>query len=67
MIHIDETVSVNEGRTPDEPSVSPAQLWKGLVLKAENALPFVAAMTHCEILERTDGGSSARSCSAARR
>jgi hypothetical protein len=56
MIHVDKTVSVNEGRAPDEPPVSRAQVWEGLMLKAENALPFVAAMTHCEILERTDVG-----------
>lgn len=56
MIHVDKTVSVNAGRAPDEPPVSRGQLWKGLVLKAENALPFVAAMTQCEILEQTEGG-----------
>jgi hypothetical protein len=56
MIHVDKTVAVNEGRSAEDPAVSAAQLWKGLVLKAENALPFVAAMTHCKILERTEGG-----------
>ena len=54
MIHVDKTVSVNAGGSPDEPRVSRSQLWKGLVLKAENALPFVAAMTHCEVLERSE-------------
>ena len=56
MIQVDKTVSVNAGRAHDEPPVSRAQLWKGLVLKAENALPFVAAMTQCEILEQTERG-----------
>jgi hypothetical protein len=56
MIHVDKTVSVNAGKLPTDPALSRAQLWKGLVLKAENALPFVAAMTHCRILERTEQG-----------
>jgi hypothetical protein len=29
-------------------------VWKGLVLKAENALPFVPAMTMCEVKSRTE-------------
>jgi hypothetical protein len=30
--------------------------WDALVMKAENALPFVPAMQECTILERFDGG-----------
>jgi hypothetical protein len=56
MIHVDKTVPVDEGRSSDDPALSRAQVWKGLVLKAENALPFVPAMTHCEITERTADG-----------
>src|SRR6266540_1412463 len=29
-------------------------VWRGLVLKAENALPFVPAMTRCDVTSRTD-------------
>jgi hypothetical protein len=32
------------------------RVWDGLVMKAENALPFVPAMQECTILERFDGG-----------
>jgi hypothetical protein len=42
---------------PGEPvALSRTQLWRGLVMKAENALPFVAAMESCEILERYPDG-----------
>jgi len=32
------------------------QMWKGLVQKAEYAVPFVPAMDDCRILERFEGG-----------
>lgn len=56
MIHVTKTVPVNSGRLPDDPALMRGQIWKGLMLKAENALPFVAAMTHCKVLERTKDG-----------
>jgi hypothetical protein len=34
----------------------PDQVWAGLVLKAENAVPFVPGMEYCRIVERFDGG-----------
>ncbi len=34
------------------PQLTAQQVWEGLVMKAENALPFVSAMTRCEVLER---------------
>jgi hypothetical protein len=33
-----------------------AQMWKGLVQKAEYAVPFVPAMKACEVIERFDDG-----------
>lgn len=52
MISVSSTVRVNP---PDEPvKLSRADVWHGLALKAENALPFVPAMTVCEVKERTD-------------
>jgi hypothetical protein len=32
------------------------QVWRGLEIKAEAAIPFVPGMTHCEVLERYDDG-----------
>lgn len=31
-------------------------VWRGLVMKAENALPFVPAMQECRVIERFPGG-----------
>ena len=32
------------------------QVWRGLVMKAENALPFVPAMQECTVVERFESG-----------
>lgn len=37
-----------------EPKLTREQVWKGLEMKAENALPFVNGMTQCDVLERKD-------------
>ena len=52
MISVSSTVEVNP---PDERvELSREDVWEGLLLKAENALPFVPAMTRCEVSQRTD-------------
>jgi len=52
MISVSSSVLVNP---PGEPiRLTRDDVWEGLVLKAENALPFVPAMTRCEVIERTD-------------
>jgi acetylaranotin biosynthesis cluster protein L len=49
MIYVTNAIPVNvEG----EPELTRSDVWAGLVMKADNALPFVPAMTHCEVLER---------------
>jgi hypothetical protein len=35
-----------------EPTLSREQVWRGLEMKAENALPFVPGMEKCEVIER---------------
>jgi hypothetical protein len=51
MISVSNTVPVNP---PGEAiTLSREDVWHGLQLKAENALPFVPAMTRCEVIERT--------------
>ena len=35
-----------------EPRLTRDEVWRGLVMKAENAVPFVPGMTRCEIVER---------------
>ncbi|MGD9811539.1 MAG: SRPBCC family protein [Sphingobium sp.] len=37
-----------------EPTLSREQVWRGLVMKAENAMPFVDGMTQCDVLEQTE-------------
>ena len=49
MIYVSHALPVNE---PDHPQVTRDDLWRGLVAKAGNALPFVAAMARCDVLER---------------
>jgi hypothetical protein len=38
------------------PVLTAQQVWQGLVMKAENALPFVPAMEACQIVERYPDG-----------
>jgi Domain of unknown function (DUF1857) len=49
MIFVTHALPVN---VPGEPRLTPAMVWDGLVLKANNALPFVPAMTYCEVTQR---------------
>ena len=49
MIFVSHALPVN---VPDEPRLDRQQVWDGLVLKANNALPFVPAMTYCEVTQR---------------
>ena len=46
------TVPVNDD--PQQPRLARGDVWRGLLLKADNALPFVPQMTRCEVLERGD-------------
>ena len=49
MIYVSHRLPVN---TPGEPRLDRAAVWDGLLLKANNALPFVPSMTFCEVTER---------------
>lgn len=52
MISVSKTVPVNP---PGEDAVlNRSDVWRGLEAKANDALPFVPAMTRCEVLERSD-------------
>jgi hypothetical protein len=49
MIYVSHQLPVNvEG----QPRLDRAAVWAGLVLKANNALPFVPSMTFCEVTAR---------------
>ena len=49
MIFVSHALPANEA---GEPKLSRADVWDGLVLKANNALPFVPSMTYCEVTDR---------------
>ena len=49
MIEVSKRVPVNE---PGQPAPTRSDVWEGLVMKADNALPFVPSMTHCKVLKR---------------
>ena len=49
MIFVTHALPVN---VAGEPELDRAAVWDGLVLKANNALPFVPSMTYCEVTER---------------
>ena len=54
MISVTSTVPVNP--PGEEPHLTREDVWAGLLLKTEDALPFVPAMTRCEVLEHYDDG-----------
>ena len=49
MIYVSHRLPVN---VPGQPELDRVAVWRGLVLKANNALPFVPAMTFCEVVAR---------------
>ncbi|MER5348118.1 SRPBCC family protein [Streptomyces mirabilis] len=49
MIYVTRALPVN---VDGQPKLTRQQVWKGLVLKADNALPFVPAMTECTVTAR---------------
>ena len=49
MIFVTHQLPVN---VPGEPLLDRSAVWDGLVLKANNALPFVPSMTYCEVTQR---------------
>lgn len=52
MYNLSHAIRINpEGA---EPKLTREQVWRGLEMKAENALPFVNGMTQCDVIERTD-------------
>jgi len=58
MVHASRTIKVNAD--PKEPKLSRSLVWRGLVMKAENPLPFVPVITSCRIVERQRDGRFVR-------
>jgi hypothetical protein len=54
MIYVSKEVAANGDRS--HPKLSRSEIWRGLVMKAENALPFVPGMAKCNVVARTADG-----------
>ncbi len=50
MVQASRTIKVNAD--PNAPKLTRGLVWRGLVMKAENPLPFVPVITACRIVER---------------
>ena len=48
MFTLTQTIKVND----IEPHLARAQIWQGLMLKASNPVPFLEAISTCEVIER---------------
>ena len=48
MFELSHTIPIND----TEPRLTRAQIWQGLVLKAENPVPFLETMSACTVIER---------------
>lgn len=53
MFTVSRTLDVNDPRS-DRAPLTRSQLWQGLVMKAEDAVPFVGAMARCTVVDRGD-------------
>lgn len=49
MIELTKAIPVNE---PGQPGLTRTDVFAGLKMKADNALPFVPAITECDVIER---------------
>jgi hypothetical protein len=58
MVHASRTIKVNAD--PKEPALTRSLVWRGLMMKAENPLPFVPVITACRIVERLGEGRFTR-------
>ena len=52
MYKLSRTILVNE---PAKTALSRHDVWAGLLMKANNALPYVPIMSKCEVIERGEG------------
>lgn len=53
MFQLSRTIAVNDD--PQQPKLTRQDVWAGLLLKANNALPYVPQMQKCEVVEQGAG------------
>ena len=56
MFSVEHSVPVNADLAPGAPALTRHHVWLGLMLKAEDAVPFVPAMSYCKVTGRFDNG-----------
>lgn len=54
MIKLSHSVPVNDPADRSVPVLTRDDVWDGLVMKAENALPFVPKMDKCDVVEQRE-------------
>jgi Domain of unknown function (DUF1857) len=54
MMQASRTIKVNID--PSEPKLTRSLVWRGLMMKAENPLPFVPVISSCKVTERRSNG-----------
>jgi hypothetical protein len=54
MIELSRSVLVNDQADQEAPILTRDDVWDGLVMKAENALPFVPKMEKCDVVEQKE-------------
>jgi len=50
MVRAERTIKINAD--PAEPPLTRGLVWRGLMMKAENPMPFVPVISSCRIVER---------------
>lgn len=53
MIYVSKEIPAN---APGQQRLSRSDIWRGLVMKADNALPFVPGMAKCDVVSRSENG-----------
>jgi len=56
MIYVSKEVVANGDGASGQPKLTRSDIWRGLVMKAENALPFVPGMAKCDVVARSENG-----------
>ena len=54
MVRASRTIKVNND--PANPPLTRSLVWRGLVMKAENPLPFVPVISSCKVIQRRSDG-----------
>ena len=56
MIKVDKMLPVNPDKSGETVMLTRDQIWAGLMMKVDDARPFVPLMTKCDITQRLENG-----------